>query len=124
MTRKQPVPMRTGDRASRDPTPKEGMMNDSTRVMRRRPRAWPSAAQTATAVIAHRRPGAAGGGLQQRPIIRRFWRLERGKVSELPVSHRLLGLHALPGCTELPRPPRLFQDRSRASAGRSRAAGA
>jgi hypothetical protein len=43
--------------------------------------------------------------MQRQPIIGRFRRLtECGRASELPVSARLLGLHALPGRTELPRP--------------------
>jgi hypothetical protein len=54
----------------------------------------------------HGRPGPAGGGLQRRqPIIGRFRRrIECGRVIELPVSGRLLGLHALPRGAELPRP--------------------
>ncbi len=43
--------------------------------------------------------------MQRRPVIHRFRRvIERGRVSGLHVSGRLLRLHALPRCAELPRP--------------------
>jgi hypothetical protein len=82
-------------------------MNDGTRIIRRPRR---RIARTAAAiVVAGLALLAAACSVQQQrqPVVRRFRRLtEHEQVSELPVSDRLLPLHALARCAELPRPPR------------------
>ena len=83
-------------------------MNDSARVMRRHWRAWPPIARTAAAIIAAATLAllAAACGGSPSSAVRRLTGCRR--VSELPVSGRLLRLHALARRAELSRP---FQQR-------------
>jgi hypothetical protein len=75
------------------PAPEEGTMSHSNRVLRRPRRVSPPAARTAAAITT---AALALLGMQREPVSHRFRRLiECGRVNDLPVSRRLLPVHAL-----------------------------
>ncbi len=83
-------------------------MSGSARIMRRHWRAWPTAARTAAAVIAAATLALLAACMRRQPVIGRLTKCRR--FSELPISGRLLPLHALSRRASFPDPAQRRRD--------------